>query len=105
MQLRDGGFYYGTLTGKCAGGNDNGGCKKCPLPLMLLFVRNKTKPEKLGHEMKNRPGHYGEVCGEVSARTVHPVTEITIVCAGTLKRLLLGERTSSLALLHGIIKS
>lgn len=72
---------------------------------MLLFVRNKTKPGKLGHKMKNRPVHYGESCGEVSARTAHPVTEITVVCAGTLKRLLLGERTSSLALLHGIIKS
>lgn len=55
--------------------------------------------------MKNRPVHGGDACGEVSARVAHAVTEITIVCAGTLKRLLLGERTSSLALLHGIIKS
>lgn len=35
--------------GKAAwGGNDNGGCKKCPLPLMLLFVRNKTKTWETG---------------------------------------------------------
>lgn len=36
-------------------------------------MRNKTKPWKLGHKMKNRPEHYGEVCGELSVHTVQPL--------------------------------